>query len=472
MEIRCPDTDQVIPSSSYNTSTDIALSPYTGKVFDLSGLKEISEQISNDQDLLNWPMEGVEVLRHKKQVMLKVSARSPGHGFTLLLMAIFWIGFSVLLFNLPMPHGSSNAFVIAIHSIFGIGIAIGGATFLFGFNEIVLDSESLVVRHGLRFLKREIVFNRDSIRSVFVCEVSRGSSENEPTYCLSINAKHVTRCFSGVKKNRLEYIGALLRSELDLYRITTQSHTGERSLAIRCPDTDAVIPSDQLHVCADAIKSPFTGKTFKLSQLLEWQRRHDADLAIVQSTPYDVRVARDKDQITMRISSAALINPYTIWLLAAGWNSAIAITLVTSTNPGSFFLAGGTSGMLMILAVIIGMVLLLKSLSRTFGSLVVTVHNDWCTIVNHTGLVRSKERFDGRQINSIVIQGWRDMSYEKLTPSGGYIVVNVISTHGDYFFAKTRELAVVDYIAAMMRLHLRSFNQLDEIQDDLPLGQE
>lgn len=109
MEIKCPDTGQVIPPEHYNVSTDLLISPFTGNQFKLSEVVAEQSQRDDDFEILSNPPSGLRERRGFNGVTASVSTRNIPVAIFMTIFTTFWNSMlSIFLVGPWLPGATSE----------------------------------------------------------------------------------------------------------------------------------------------------------------------------------------------------------------------------------------------------------------------------------------------------------------------------------------------------------------------------
>jgi len=230
MEIKCPDSGNVVPPEHYNISTDILISPFSGKQYKLSELIQDQSNAVDDLDILSNPPSGLRERRGAQSSSASVSTRSLPTAIFFTPFTLFWNGITSVFVvgpwlggmtssgGGPAPRFGVDPFMTLFLTPFilvGIGTFITALLAWAGRFSVTVTDTQLKTFRGIGPIGLRRRFDAASIQKITVEETSIKQDET-PMLALTLWVPEKKKIALGVGEVRQRYIAAWLRNELGL----------------------------------------------------------------------------------------------------------------------------------------------------------------------------------------------------------------------------------------------------------------
>ncbi|MCB9847899.1 MAG: hypothetical protein H6814_05745 [Phycisphaeraceae bacterium] len=182
---------------------------------------------------------------------------------------------------------------------------------------------------------------------------------------------------------------------------------------IMCPETGRVIPPENYNVRTDLAISPFTGKQYKLSELIAERARGDEDLELLSNPPSGLREHQGIDGSAVSVSTRNLPIALFMTVFTVFWNSGLLVPLVGPWLGGMTGEDGGPApkfgvDLFMTLFftpfILCGIGTFMYALMAWFGRFRVTVNGTQLITFRGVGSIGFRRRFDATRIQKITIE--------------------------------------------------------------------
>lgn len=232
MDIKCPDTGQTIPPEHYNVSTDLLISPFTGKQFKLSEVLAEHSQSQDDLETLSNPPSGLRESQGSFGSTASVSTRNVATaifmtlftGFWNVMLSIFlvgpWLGGITSEDGGPPPRFGVDPFMTLFLTPFilaGIGTLIYAIMAWFGRFSVTINEAQLITFRGVGSIGFKRRFDAARIEKITI-ENSSIHKNNTPMKAITIWMPEKKKIGLGVGEVRQEFVAAWLRNELGLHQ--------------------------------------------------------------------------------------------------------------------------------------------------------------------------------------------------------------------------------------------------------------